>query len=196
MSKHDSFYLGHLPDVRFELTAPHHAAGLYHAVNRDRIHLSRFLPWTAHMQSVADFSGYIDRCIQTRDDGGEYSFVILENDQVVGRIGLHNFDHQNHYAEIGYWLIRASEGKGIITGGCKLLLDHGFNKLHLQRIAIKAAISNTRSRAIPERLGFQFEGVLRQAELVHGTYLDLSLYAMLRADWQQQYRLSKDSAHT
>jgi ribosomal-protein-serine acetyltransferase len=48
---------------------------------------------------------------------------------------------------------------------------------------IQAAVENTRSRAIPERLGFREEGILREVERVGARVLDGVLYALLAADW-------------
>ena len=54
----------------------------------------------------------------------------------------------------------------------------------LNRVEIRAAPENRRSRAIPERLGFTEEGTLRQAERVGERYLDSAVYAMLAEDWK------------
>jgi ribosomal-protein-serine acetyltransferase len=54
----------------------------------------------------------------------------------------------------------------------------------LNRVEIRAAVANERSRAIPRRLGFTEEGVLRQAERVGDRFVDHVLYAMLAEDWQ------------
>ena len=50
-------------------------------------------------------------------------------------------------------------------------------------MVIEAVVDNARSRAIPERLGFSEEGVLREAKLIRGRYEDAALYSMLAADW-------------
>ena len=54
----------------------------------------------------------------------------------------------------------------------------------LNRIEIRAAVGNARSRAIPERLGFREEGTLREAELVDGAALDIVVYSMLASQWR------------
>ena len=54
----------------------------------------------------------------------------------------------------------------------------------LNRVEIRAAPENRRSRAIPERLGFQREGVLRETERVGDRYLDEVVYGMIASDWQ------------
>ena len=54
----------------------------------------------------------------------------------------------------------------------------------LNRIEIRAAVGNARSRAIPERLGFHEEGTLREAELVEGVALDIVVYSMLASQWR------------
>jgi ribosomal-protein-serine acetyltransferase len=41
-----------------------------------------------------------------------------------------------------------------------------------------------KSQAIPRKLGFQQEGVLRQSEKVNGKFLDLVLYSMLHHEWK------------
>jgi ribosomal-protein-serine acetyltransferase len=54
----------------------------------------------------------------------------------------------------------------------------------MNRLQIRAAVDNTRSRAIPERLRFTFEGVQRQAKLLNDDFQDLAVYSMLAAEWQ------------
>jgi ribosomal-protein-serine acetyltransferase len=51
------------------------------------------------------------------------------------------------------------------------------------RVEIRADVENRRSRAIPERLGFELEGVLRQAQRLGETYRDQVVYAVLARDW-------------
>ena len=55
--------------------------------------------------------------------------------------------------------------------------------MNINRIQIKAATENLKSRAIPERLGFTFEGIERDAELHTRGFVDLAIYGLLKNDW-------------
>lgn len=169
--------------LRLELTAQKHATALQKAVDANRDHLSEFLPWVGNMKTVEDAATYISECEERYRKGQEVSFVITDQGQTVGRAGLHHMQPQNQYAEIGYWLVKNAEGRGIMTRSCQALLKLAFADLHLHRIVIKAAGENRKSRAIAEKLGFVQEGILREAELVHGRFLDLAIYSILRSEW-------------
>jgi ribosomal-protein-serine acetyltransferase len=66
-----------------------------------------------------------------------------------------------------------------VSEAVQALVDHAFGQWKLHRVQIRAATDNARSRAIPERLGFEQEGLLREAEKVGDRYQDLVLYAKL-----------------
>jgi ribosomal-protein-serine acetyltransferase len=70
----------------------------------------------------------------------------------------------------------------------RVLLEHGFGVWKLNRIEIRVGVGNARSRAIPARLGFTEEGILRQAERVGDRYVDHEVFAMLSANWNANRR--------
>jgi ribosomal-protein-serine acetyltransferase len=70
-----------------------------------------------------------------------------------------------------------------MTAAVRTLVDHALSTWRLNRVEIRAAVENRRSRAIPVRLGFRQEGTLREVEKVGDRYLDCVLYSMLAADW-------------
>jgi ribosomal-protein-serine acetyltransferase len=103
---------------------------------------------------------------------------------VAGYIGLNRIDWANYRTEIGYWIGASFQGRGIMTRSCRAMLAYAFDELKLNRVEIYCAVDNLRSRAVPERLGFRKEGVMRQAERVHERYHDLVCYSMLAAEWR------------
>jgi ribosomal-protein-serine acetyltransferase len=70
-----------------------------------------------------------------------------------------------------------------MTGAVGALLDHAFGVWDLHRVVIEVVVDNARSRAIPERLGFREEALLREAKLIRGRFEDAVLYAMLASEW-------------
>ncbi|MBO9201543.1 MULTISPECIES: GNAT family N-acetyltransferase [Niastella] len=162
-----------------------HAETLYQLVKLNRQHLREWLPWVDHMRSVEDFRKYINSSKQRYANHTEMGYVIMAGQVMVGRVGMYNIDLTNKSASIGYWLDKEWMGKGIITRCCKAIIEEGFSYLLLNRIEIRAATANSKSQAIPERLGFKREGIIRQGEFVNNQFVDLYVYSMLKEEWQK-----------
>ncbi len=71
-----------------------------------------------------------------------------------------------------------------MTTCCRALIVHSFRVWKLNRVTIECATENTRSRAIPERLGFKLEGIIRGVEKLHDHYADHAFYGLLRSECQ------------
>jgi ribosomal-protein-serine acetyltransferase len=175
-------------NIKVALLSDSHAEGLFSAIDRSREHLSDFMPWVGNMQTLADTKNYIANCQALHNEKKEISFVIIVDEIIRGRIGLHYWNRQNNTAAIGYWLTKDVLGKGIIIRACKALIDYGFSEMKLNRIEIKAATTNLKSQAIPEKLGFKKEGILREAEIVNGNYHDLVLFSLLANEYATHTR--------
>lgn len=173
--------------VAMELIDHHHAETLYQLVKLNRLHLRVWLPWVDQMRTVDDFKKYINISKQRYASHVEMGFVIMQNREMIGRLGLYNIDLINKSASIGYWLGKAYMGKGIITRCCQTVIDEGFAHLKLNRIEIRAATANVKSQAIPERLGFKKEGIIRQGEFVNNEFVDLYVFSLLRDEWQKAH---------
>lgn len=172
--------------IVLDLIDYHHAETLYQLVKLNRQHLREWLPWVDHMRSVDDFRKYINSSKQRYANHTETGYVVMANNVMIGRLGLYNIDLHNRSASIGYWLGQQWLGRGIITRCCKAVIDEGFTRLHLNRIEIRAALENYKSQAIPERLGFKKEGIIRQGEFVNNQFVDLYVYSMLNAEWNHK----------
>jgi ribosomal-protein-serine acetyltransferase len=159
------------------------AAELTAVVAENRDHLARWLPWAAtygHQDSL----DYIARARAQIEAGEGFEAAIVVGGELVGGAGLHSIDRIDHSTSIGYWLAAGAQGSGLMTATVRALLDHAFGARDLHRVVIEAVLGNARSRAIPERLGFTEEGVLREAKRLRGRYEDAALYAMLAPEWR------------
>jgi ribosomal-protein-serine acetyltransferase len=91
---------------------------------------------------------------------------------------------EKRQAEIGYWLDKDTQGKGIITRATTTLVTYAFQEYGLNKVEIHAAVGNKKSRAVPERLGFTQEGILRQTEWLNGRAHDMVVYGVLASEWK------------
>jgi ribosomal-protein-serine acetyltransferase len=174
---------GHaLPDG-YELRAleDRDADELHAVIERNRARLARWIHW-ANGQTPQDTRAFIDRARRMEEEGSGLSRGIVGAGRLAGVVGI-TVDRGNRSAAIGYWLDEASEGRGAVTAAVAALADDGFERWRLRRIEIRADVENRPSRAVAERLGFQLEGVARQAYRVSdGRYSDDAVYSMLASD--------------
>ncbi|RLL42161.1 N-acetyltransferase [Oceanobacillus piezotolerans] len=99
----------------------------------------------------------------------------------IGSTGLHHIDWMVPKFEIGYWIDTRYSGQGYMVEAIEGLTVFAFYALGANRIEIRCDTKNTKSRKIPERLGYTLEGVLRQDSLDnHGNLRDTCIYAKIR----------------
>jgi ribosomal-protein-serine acetyltransferase len=161
------------------------ADALFALVDANREHLRAWLPWLDVNQSPADTRQYIERSKQAAADGVGWNLLILQQQRLRGTIGFNWIDHANRSCELGYWLAAEATGSGLVGRSLRTLVEYAFTDMAINRINLAVAPGNLPSRAVAERLGFQAEGVSRQAEWLYDHYVDLVRYALLRQDWQQ-----------
>ena len=157
---------------------------LYAVVDRNREHLRQWLPWVDGTRSADDIRQFLSRVTAQFEEGLGPNFGIWQNDALVGAIGCHPIDRQDRSCSLGYWIAVGHQGQGIITRCCRHLLDYLFHEAGLHRVEIRCGTGNARSHAIPLRLGFRHEGILREAEWVNDRWLDLEVWSMLEQDWR------------
>jgi ribosomal-protein-serine acetyltransferase len=158
------------------------APELHALIEANRDHLAQWLPW-ADGQTIEGTERFLAEAEEQfdRDDG--FQAKIEPEGEIVGVVGFHSVDWVNRSTSLGYWLATGAQGRGTMTVVVGALLDHAFYEWELHRVEIHCAPENSRSRAIPERLGFREEAQLRETELVGGRYLDSVVYGLLQAEW-------------
>jgi len=163
-----------------------HAEQIYTVVERNREYLRKWLPWVDKTHSAADTRAFIDSAIAQFADTNGLAAGIWVRGRFAGAIGMHAVDWNNCASSIGYWIDEAHQGRGLVTAACRAVLAYIFEDLKLNRVEIRAGVRNRKSRAIPVRLGFRKEGVLREAGWLGDRYTDLVVYSMLASEWQPE----------
>jgi ribosomal-protein-serine acetyltransferase len=157
-------------------------------VERHREYLRGWLPWVDQTHSAADIREFICRAQeQINANRGPQAAIWVEG-EIRGSVGCHPIDWPNWNCSIGYWVDPALQGRGIVTRSAAAMLNHLFDDLQLHRVEIRCGTGNTRSCAIPQRLGFTREGIARGAEWVGGRWVDLVVWSILDAEWRGRLR--------
>lgn len=157
---------------------------LFALVDRNRSYLRQWLPWVDLNTSREDSAVFIQATLDQESAGLGPQFAIFNSGVLFGVCGFHPIDCRNRAGDLGYWLSEEASGRGIMTRAVRSILGVGFKVLELNRIQIACAVGNVKSRAIPERLGFVFEGVQRQRELLNDCYVDHAVYSMLASEYR------------
>lgn len=158
---------------------------LHALIDENRARLAAWLPWAAG-QTRDDTAEFIRRTRKQLMENDGFQTAIVREEAIAGVVGYVGVDWQNRSTSLGYWLGESYQGKGTMTLAVQALVNHALSVWHLNRVEIRAADQNRRSRAIPERLGFSQDGILRGSELVNGKYLDVVVYSTLAADWRTE----------
>jgi len=189
-----SFHLDVGQGLHIRLLEEKDAAELFSLIDENRNKLRDWTPWVDTTKREEDTAAFIRSALgQYRECTGLHA-GIWQDDRLAGGIGYVRMDINNRRAMIGYWLAGIYQGKGLVTRATAAMTDIAFNKLLMNKVEIYCAVDNLKSRAIPERLGFKNEGVLRQYEWVNDRFLDVVAYGMLAAEWPEARRKYKGQA--
>ena len=157
---------------------------LWDAVEGSRWHLERWLPWVPFNNTRDASLRYAEACALDWDAGRAVRFAIRDKKtrELLGVVGLDSCVHLHRACELGYWLRREATGRGYMTEAAQAAVDFAFSRMGVHRIRCAAATDNVASLRVIARLGFRFEGIARQAELVGSRWLDHAIFARLSSD--------------
>ena len=157
---------------------------LHSVVVANRDYLAHWMPWPAGQTPRATLE-FIRASRKQLGANQGFQAAIVDDGKIIGSTGFHGIDWANMSTSIGYWIAESEQRRGTVTAAVRALVDHAFGIWKLNRVEIRAAVDNERSRAVPSRLGFREEGVLRQAERVGDRFVDHVVYAVLAQEWGQ-----------
>ncbi len=179
----------HLP----ELTTPRltlrrmmvaDSSDMYEYAGRQDV--TKYLTWYPHPDR--DYTREYLQYIGNRYAAGMFYdwAVIYEPDcKMVGTCGFTSFNCSSDSAEVGYVLNPEYWGKGIAAEALTRVLQFAFENLKLHRVEAKFIEGNQRSRRVMEKVGMQFEGVMREGMLIKDTYENIGICAILASDWNR-----------
>ncbi|MCF7482997.1 GNAT family N-acetyltransferase [Vibrio sp. J1-1] len=133
------------------------------AIKESESELSEYLPWVPYALTEEESIENTKLAMSNFDNfEGELRYSLLEkhSGRFVGAIGLIIRDKGVPFFEIGYWLRSSCAGFGFMTEAVQAVEEYAFRDLKANRVEIKAAEGNSKSRRVAERCGYKLEGTL------------------------------------
>ncbi|MEL6658611.1 MAG: GNAT family protein [Bacteroidota bacterium] len=165
---------------------PQDAELLKRSIDESLEHLLPWMTWAKNEpESIQVKRERIRRFRGEFDLGLDYTFGIFSRDeqQLIGSTGLHTRIGKNA-REIGYWINANYVQQGYATETVSALIKVSFEIEELERIEIRIIPENRASQRIPKKLGFLYEGTLknRMAD-TEGQARDMMIWTMFRSDY-------------
>ncbi len=111
-----------------------------------------------------------------------------ETGGLIGTCGFNRWSSRMKHATIGYDLRESEWGRGYAAEAVSRILEAGFGGElacgALHRVQADTVPGNQRSEALLRKLGFEEEGVRRQAGYWKEAFYDLKCFGLLRPDFR------------
>ncbi len=160
-------------------------ADMIHTAVRESItELVRWVPWCPPDYSMAHCRPWLETRAEAWTRGDEFDFVVLDeiDGAFLGGCALNDINRTHNFANLGYWIRTSCSGQGVATAAARLIAKFGFEQLGFTRIEIVAAVANTASQRVAERIGATREGIQRNRHVVNGTIYDAVMYSLIPTD--------------
>lgn len=163
-------------NLQLDLFTDSNAPELFSLVDSNRGHLSEWLGWLNHCKAPTDSLDFINKVNKDWEEQKALVLGIWLDRKLQGTVSFNSFDWENKVGGIGYWLATSAQGKGLASKACSCLIEFGAQQLRLESFTISCAIGNTRSQALAQRLGFNFQKVIKDAEWLYDHFVDHNRY--------------------
>jgi ribosomal-protein-serine acetyltransferase len=171
-------------EIALVLAEERHAEKMTDLIVRNQDRLARWEPWAEQRATLDSTRAYIRAALEDFLRGRQISTIIAVDGgrRFIGRCGI----RVNPYArsgDVGYWIDGEYEGRGITSRSVRRLISSVFEELDLARVELRTSVGNKRSRAVAERLGFGYEGILPGGLRFSHRSDDVALYGVTADRW-------------
>ena len=159
-----------------------HGAALAAATEADPAGHWTYLPYAR----PANRAAYLDwvAAIAMQPDPMYHAIVDRRDGRAVGLAAFMRIDRANGSIEVGGLNFAAPlQRTPAATEAMFLMLRRAFDELGYRRYEWKCDSLNAPSRAAAERLGFRYEGLVRQAVVTKGRTRDTAWFSIIDTEW-------------
>jgi len=172
-------------DLCLELVSPYSVEAVYRLVEENRKYLSEYLTWVEKTTSSEQVLENTKKALTSFSERKSIDYLVIEKDEVIGRISIWLVDENTCTYEIGYWIIEQKKNLGIITSCVREVMDVGIEYLNAEKYEITCIVENIGSNRIAQKNGFSLEGTKRNAIRVNNKVYNMNQYGLLKEEYER-----------
>lgn len=170
-------------NVRLETLSESHLNGLKTAIADGALHKLT----VTNVPHPDELGVFLNHANSERQANQSLVFATIDQNtnQVIGSTRFMNTNWPHLRTEIGFTFIAQSKQRTACNTEAKLLmLTHAFEEIGFNRVALRTDVLNQKSRTAIERIGAQYEGILRNHMVMpDGRIRDTVVYSIIKKDW-------------
>jgi len=134
----------------------------------------------------AEVRTLLDKYISAYQKEDYYRWAIVKKGEnvCIGQLAIFLVDSKNHFCEIEYCIGSRFQRKGYCSEAVKAVIDYTFCNINIHKIQVCHKENNAASKGVIQKVGFTYEGTLRDYFYVDGKYVSRLYYSMLRSEWE------------
>ncbi|MCR4267868.1 GNAT family N-acetyltransferase [Nitratireductor sp. ZSWI3] len=141
--------------------------------------LAEMLARMPHPYRLMDANAFLTRVRHGAASGCTYAITLSESGAFIGCAGL---EPREHGLEIGYWIGEPYWGRGYATEAAHALVDLAFRATDIDRLNVSCRVTNSASRRVIHKCGFQYAGQGMMDSVVAGK-VPVERYQLDRKTW-------------
>ena len=143
-----------------------HAQLMFQAIEESHEEFKRWFDWCGQIPTIEMIQETIRRFRASWELGDQYIFGLFDHaDRYLGVCGIEWVDWKVPSFEVGYWLRTSAVGNGYMSEAVRAIEEKVVIPAGGRRVSIKCDALNSRSAAIPIRLGYSLEGILNNERM-------------------------------
>jgi ribosomal-protein-serine acetyltransferase len=152
------------------------------SINRPRL-IDNFPGTTVAVIDLVSTKGFVKEKIQQAKRKELFCFFLKDNKKrkVVGMFIIKSIEWKIPKAELGYYIDKDYEGKGITSKAVAKVIRHCFSDLKMNKLFLRTVKNNKGSQRVAEKNGFKREGTLRKDfRTGKGKLVDVYYYGLVK----------------
>lgn len=126
-----------------------------------------------------------------KDSENKHLAIANDKDEYLGTISLKHIDTINRNAEYAIVLKKSASGRGVGKWATEALFKIAFEELKLNKVYLNVLSDNSSAQKLYEKVGFNYEGELKEHLIINGEKKNLKLYGILERDWNGNWEWEK-----